>query len=310
MRFTRSSVGNDSEFHRAENFLKVLGLFCLVLIAGSSWQTAFAQEEPAEEIEETEEGERFLEPLDPRPADHILDTAGILDPEQKKEILRIIKHAKDTLHVEAYVVTYKVVPDRNANERAQRLRSEWESEKRSMLVLYDRLNHAITFSASEGMGTSWTRLSLQHMMRNAIAESRESLGDEFLDVNKAGDLVTHAVGSMFENKLLRILAMDSESKPVWKDRSALLINSLALLTILTLGVVAIPIIRRLNTKQELDRRRAVFPTVRVPMRLGGIFSGGLSASIPPSSPGQDGAKPPSFHRDRNKPATEEQDKPV
>lgn len=211
------------------------------------------------------------------PEDGILDEAGLLSEAQRDRIREPIAKARARDGIDLYVVTYRVTPGISVEDFATGIKDSWARENDKVIVLiYDRLQHTMTFAASAGTGQIWTETDLQAGFRRTIMRSLASVEDSS-DLAKAGELVATAAELLVGDSILGAAVLDPRPRR-WGPGFEWLLASLVIGGGMVAGVAALFGSRQARTVAR-KRRRTVFPRVEVEARLGAKHSGGVHGSL-------------------------------
>ncbi len=217
------------------------------------------------------------EGLPAAPEDGILDAAGLLSEGQWERLRRQIVEAKERDGVDLYVVTYRVTPGISMEDFAASIKDHWAKENDKVIVLiYDRLQHAITFAASAGTQQIWTATDLHAAFLRTIRRSVAGAEDAD-DLAKAGDLLVAAAELLAGDLILSAATVDPRPRR-WGPGFGWLLAPLVIGGGTVAGMAAFLASRQARTVAR-NRRRTTFPRVEVEARLGAKESGGVYGSL-------------------------------
>jgi uncharacterized membrane protein YgcG len=212
-----------------------------------------------------------------KPEDRILDQAGVLSVEQRARLRREIGEARDRQGIELYVALFSAVPTTSVAEYAARIKSSWARENERVVVLvYDRLQHSLTFAATAGMERVWTRTDLRAAFRRVTLQALAQVPDPN-NLAHAGELVVNSAQLLARDQMLEAAARDWRPRRWGSGFAWILIPVVAGGGLL--AALAAFLARRQARMLERRRRWTAFPRVEVAQRLGGKYSGGLHGSL-------------------------------
>lgn len=218
--------------------------------------------------QDSRKGSRDLPPLPPAPNDHILDEAGLIDDATRAKLSSRITQLKKEVKVDLFIAAYTLIPE-GIEERARRLRDEWSSNTRSVVMVYRRGSQELTFSANGDPKTFVPGGELMSIYDVAVAAAR-------VHEDARGRLI--AAADSLAISLVRDLSIRDQKRGFLTKEIVILIAAL-LAAALAIGFISNLVVRRLAQRRARRDTGVYFPEVIVGRRLGAAFGGGTVAEL-------------------------------
>jgi hypothetical protein len=209
------------------------------------------------------------EAVGPAPPSLVLDQARLFKEQEAAQISARLKAFAADHGVTIYVAAYSVLVGEAIDERVLRLKREWLAGTRGIIVAYQRGTDKISFAA-EGDKTNFVgRSEMGPLFEGAYLRARsEDRGSR--QVAAALDHLLEALPPMVDAQRVA----NEEVAVEWRQ-----FVTWSLGGILLLAAGGMYLSHALRRTQIAEAQSFIFPTVQVPGRLGGSYSGGWQAEI-------------------------------
>ncbi len=217
--------------------------------------------------------------LGSRPPTGIQDNASVFDADSMAELTGMLRNALEDHYLECYVVTYDLIRGETGAERAARIRNTWARNPFAIALVFDASVYEISLVGTRDLENFVSRRQLEGVFQRAGAAAVTYVKGSKAKGERPQEqqLILHAMKRLLTDPVLAHRPTIPESNK-FSGAMYVLLGVFALLALIG-GGLAFYFEKRLAKSRARHQRITHFPPTHMPTRLGGLYSGGISASL-------------------------------